>query len=282
MSRIFDALRKYEKEKSGKNAAPNGAIDFQWADLLTPLDQPKIDLKDVQHITSRPGPEEYVVIRPGSHIMAAEKFRVLRHRLQQMRQHRAIKKLLITSSQPQEGKTSVAVNLASTIALASPRVLLICGDLRSPGAPRVLGLPTMTGLADVLEGSLGWQACLRHIEPQGIYYLAAGQAKRNPVELLQGDMMRKLADEVAELFDWVIIDSPPVNMFADAHCLAMVSDAVLMVARAGRTTPESFQEGLKALADTPLAGVVFSCSENVTGRSYYSKYYKPRSQHDHE
>lgn len=282
MSRIFDALRKYEQERAGKKAASNGTGESDWPELLTSLDQPKSDLDSVEHVTSRPGPEQHILLRLGSHEVAAEKFRVLRHRLQQMRQQRPIKKLLVTSAAPQEGKTSTAINLAATFSLSSPRVLLICADLRSPGVPRILGLPPMTGLAEALEGQLDWQTRVRLVDPLGVYYLATGQATRNPVELLQGDAMHKLAGEAADLFDWVIIDSPPINMFADAHCLAMVSDAVLLVARAGWTTPESFQEGLKVLSDTSLAGVVFNCAEDVTRRGYYSKYYRTHSEKEHE
>ena len=281
MSRIFDALRKYEQERAGKKPAESGAGESQWPELLTSLDRPKADLDKVERVTCQPGPEQHILLQAGSHDVAAERFRVLRQKLQQLQQQRSIKKLLITSPAPREGKSSTSINLAATFSLASGRVLLICGDLRSPGVPRILGLPVTVGLAEALEGQLEWQSSLRHVNPLGIYYLAAGETKRNPVELLQGDKMRKLAAEAGELFDWVIIDAPPVNMFADAHCLAMVSDAVLLVARAGWTTPESFQEGLKALSDTFLAGVVFNCAEDATRRGYYSKYYRTHAAQKH-
>ncbi len=115
MSRIFDAMRKFEQERAGKKAEPYGMEDWRWPDFLTSGEEPKRDLNNVEHVTSQPGPEQHILLRLGSHEVAAEMYRVLRHRLQQLRQQRTLKKLVITSPAPQEGKTSTAINLATTL-----------------------------------------------------------------------------------------------------------------------------------------------------------------------
>ncbi len=272
MSRIFDALRRAERERAGKSAGVTAGDEPRWHELTTPLEGLSESLKRVQPLVCRLSPDDHIVLPSQNRNFGVEKFWMLRHLLQQLRGDRAMHKLLITSSIPKEGKTLVAVNLATTLAIASSRVLFIDADMRNPVAHRPLGHPSLPGLADVLEGRAELLAALRRADPLGFYYLAAGHATTNPVELLQGPKLRELMAQVTALFDWVVLDSPPLSVFADAHCLASVADAVLFVVRSGLTTPESLQEGLKGLAGAHLAGVVMNASEEADRDGYYSAY----------
>jgi capsular exopolysaccharide synthesis family protein len=274
VSRIFDALRKYEQERAAKQPGAVGEGKTHWPELLDSLDRAEVDLSAVPRVTCVPDEQEHVIVARNGRNSACERFRLLRHKLQQMSQTRAMKKVLITSTSPQEGKTAVAVNLAATFALSSARSLLIEGDMRNPGVARLLKVQPNPGLADVLENRCSLGTALRYVDPLGVYYLAAGKATRNPVELLQSPKMNEVISEAAQVFEWVVLDSPPLKLFADAHCLATISDAVLLVVRMGQTTPEALEEGVRILADTSLTGIVLNGVEDRKVDSYYTYYSK--------
>ncbi len=273
MSRIYDALRRFEQEKADRRSGGQMGEDRrQPAPAPTP-ETPAALPQHIEHLTARAGPENHVVAHLGPHESGAEKFRVLRHRLQQLRHQRPVKKILVTSGIPKEGKTLTAINLAASLALASPRVLLIDADLRSQSIHHVLGLEPLPGLAEVLAGQADFLKCLRSIDPLGIYYLPAGRAPANPVELLQGRAMKDLMARATALFDWVVIDSPPLNPFADAHCLATVADEVLLVLRFGLTPRAALQQALEALNGVRVAGVLLNdCDETRHDGYYYYAY----------
>jgi tyrosine-protein kinase Etk/Wzc len=129
-----------------------------------------------------------------------EKFRYLGHRLQQLRSKRTLSRVLVTSAIPKEGKTVVSVNLAAVLARSSSRVLLIDADMRQANVRGLLGEPSRTGLADLLEGRETLSSALRFIDLLGIFYLPAGFPSSNPVELLQGQRMRDLMQATAASF----------------------------------------------------------------------------------
>jgi len=217
--------------------------------------------------------DAHLVTRSPNHEVGREKFLILRHRLSQIRRARQLKTLLVTSSIPQEGKTLVAVNLAATLALNSSRVLLIDADLRESSVHRILGLPALSGLAECLEGRTGLTTAVRRLDHLGISYIPAGRPTTSPVNLFQSRIMRDVLDEVASNFDWVIVDSPPLNPVADSHCLASVTDAVLLVARSGITPRPALLEALVALRGIFVAGMVFNAVTNAHASSYDSYYY---------
>jgi receptor protein-tyrosine kinase len=209
----------------------------------------------------------------------AEKFRFLRHRLAQLRQRRPVSKVLVTSSVPKEGKTLVAINLAVSLARSSRRVALFDADLRHPSAQSALGLPPMVGLAEFLEGRADLESAIRRVEPLGFYYLPAGKASGNPFELLEGSRMRELVSLATTAFEWVVIDSPPLIPFADAHHLAVLADAVLLVARPRITPRDTLRQVLRALDGVQVAGVVLNASDDKRQDDYYYHYY-PRASTD--
>jgi capsular exopolysaccharide synthesis family protein len=276
MSRIFNALRPFTGEDANNAGAALPERDTTTRDLQL---GPKICPPGFEHLTSvrcHVHPQDRLVGCGENHDLAAEKFRFLRHRLNQLRQHRPLSRLLVTSSVPKEGKTLVSVNLAMSLARSVPRVALVDADMRQPGIHRVLGLDSLPGLAEFLEGTIELRAGIRHVDPFGFYYLPAGRASSNPFELLQGPRMRELVTLMAAAFDWIVFDSPPLIPFADAHCLATVSDSILLVVRQGLTPRDSLEQGLAALNGTHIAGVVFNASNDTRQDQYYYRYY-PRS-----
>ena len=272
MIRVFEGIRNPARKK------PSGLpVSFQPGegsreDHLSLLGDWPENLQQVEAIDCRLRPEKRILARDDNKSLGAENFRFLSHRLHSIRQRRALGKLLVTSSVPEEGKTVVTVNLASILTRSSQRVLLIDADMRRPGVDRALEIPAIPGLADCLEGRITIGESLRRLDPMGLYYVAAGSPETNPVELLQGARMAELLKKAAATFEWVVVDTPPLLPFADAHCIATHADAVVLVARSGVTTRQNFQQALAALEGSYVAGVVLNGRDEPQQQSYYSRY----------
>ncbi len=273
MSRILDGFRRF----TGANIDENGTM-LPESHVFSQESQPPPEtwppgFEHSARVQCHLRPEGRIVGCGQDHDLAAEKFRFLRHRLSQLRQHQPLSRLLVTSSVPKEGKTLVAVNLALSLVRSSSRVALIDADMRQSKAHRILGLDALPGLGEFLAGRLDLGATVRRVDPFGLYYLPAGHASSNPFELLQGQRMRELVALMAPAFDWIVFDSPPLFPFADAHCLATFVDSILLVTRQGVTPRESLVQGLACLNGAHVAGIVFNASNDARHDRYYYHYY---------
>ncbi len=191
-----------------------------------------------------------------------------------------IKTLSMTSSRPQEGKTTTSCNLALSIAQTGKRVLLIDGDLHRPSVNTVLNLENKVGLTSVLVGQSTFEAALQKIVHNGktvehLDILAAGPSTPNPSELLGSNVMRDLLAAARKAYDWVLVDTPPILFVSDAGILSTMCDGVIIVVRSGNSTRSLLNRtteqlaGLKArIIGSILNGVVVA----RMGR-YYSSYY---------
>ena len=150
----------------------------------------------------------------------------------------------MSSSVPQEGKTTTAVNLALTLAQAGQRVLLVEADLRRPRVGAVLGMDSAIGLTTVLVGRVPLLDALQDYRETGLTVLASGATPPNPAELLQSHAMGEVLYDLRQKFEVVIIDAPPLLPVTDAALLGSQADGVLLVVRHGKTTRE--QLGLAA------------------------------------
>jgi len=235
------------------------------------LRQEDLELQCVQaswHIDSN----RIVFCENNSSALGAEQFRTLRARLLRMRDNQTLKKLHITSAVSGEGKTFVATNLAQAFSRqGSKRVLLIDGDLRNPGVHLPIGAPLAPGLSDYLRGDVQEAAIVQHGLESSLYLIAAGNAVKNPSELLSNGKLKTLLDRLAPSFDWVIIDSPPCLPVADASLISALSDGVVLVVRAASTPSELSQRAQQELKGRNIVGVVLNLAE--TAGAYYG-YYK--------
>ena len=231
----------------------------------------QLDLQAVEHVLCHlpPGPR---LVWGKDHRIAAEKYGLLAHRIRMKKRQKPITKVLITSAIPGEGKTSTAANLAIVLARNGRRVLLVDGDLREPDIHTVLGVPLQPGLGEVLTGEASLEQALRCIDPLGLYCLPAGHPHANPVPLLESTAMRSTLAVAEGAFEWVIVDSPPLNPFADAHCIASMADGVLLVVRWGVTPREELDHALAALKGMPLLGLVLNGYDAPRQGYYYSQY----------
>ncbi|MFZ0662803.1 MAG: CpsD/CapB family tyrosine-protein kinase [Acidobacteriaceae bacterium] len=201
---------------------------------------------------------------------AAESFRLLGVRLRHIRRDREIKTLLVTSTIPQEGKSTVAANLACSLALKKPqRVLLLEGDIRRPSQGRILGLREVPGLCEYLRNERTLAETLYHLEEAGIWILPAGNAMGRPLELLQSGRLLTLMEQLPAWFDWIIIDSPPVLPLADTSVWMRHGDGILLVVRQGTTQKRQLQRGLEAIEPKKLIGALLNSSTNTPDKSYY-------------
>ncbi|MFZ0541611.1 MAG: CpsD/CapB family tyrosine-protein kinase [Candidatus Sulfotelmatobacter sp.] len=204
--------------------------------------------------------------------LGAEKFRFLAVRLRQLRQTRPLKKILITSTIPQEGKSTVAANLACTLARRKQqKTLLLEGDLRRPTLAARFGLGRIPGLCEWLSGQTEGINLYR-LESLGLWVLPAGAAPQNPLELMQSGKLAPLMNQLEAWFDWIVIDSPPVLPLADASMWSRLADGILLVTRNGTTEKRQLKRGIEAIEKSKLLGALVNSSANAAHTDYYQRY----------
>ncbi|HEX3660833.1 MAG TPA: CpsD/CapB family tyrosine-protein kinase [Acidobacteriaceae bacterium] len=221
-------------------------------------------------VTMAPGSGERLVSLMEGANPAAEAFRLLAVRLRHRRKESTLRKLLITSTIPDEGKSVVSANLSCALAAGTrQKVLLVGGDIRRPSLERVFGIDPGTGLCELLEGSQNLASSVYHLKDAGIWVLPAGRMKGNALEILQSNKLPVLMEQLVSLFDWVVIDSPPILPLADTSVWARLADGVLLVARPGVTKKRLLEKGLEAIDRTKVVGALLNSYRSVEEGSYY-------------
>ncbi len=201
---------------------------------------------------------------------AAEAFRLLGVRLRNIQRDRPLKKVLITSTIPQEGKSMVAANLAGTLALKTDQKILVMeGDLRRPSLSRMFGIGRDSGLCELLENGGNLTNSIYHLGGANIWILPAGSTPSNALELLQSVKLTALMDQLTKLFDWIVIDSPPVLPLADTSVWMRLADGIILTTRQGTTVKRKLQAGLEALDAGKILGALVNSSTNASANDYY-------------
>jgi capsular exopolysaccharide synthesis family protein len=209
-----------------------------------------------------------------------EQFRSLRTRILQAGEREQMRTFVITSAGMGEGKTLTALNLAWLLAQTEGvRALLIDSDLRQPCATDYLAVDAPRGLSEVLGGELSLREAVVRLDPAGLYLLPGGQARDDCAELLSGPTYAGVIAEARRLFDFIIIDAPPLGIFTDANVLINRADGALMVVRAGKTRYSMVDKLLAQLPRERMLGVVLNrADEELESNSYYyqQRNYRPR------
>jgi len=272
VSRVYDALRKLEEQ--GRESAENSSKT-----VIAPsksFDQ----LLAAPVLQARVGPGSRLVVFSDRRSPGAERFRLLRMGLRNLNLGKALKVLLITSPLPKDGKSTMALNLATSLAEEGRvKVLLLEADLHRPSLAEHLGLGPLCGLTEVLRGSAESAAAVRRIEPLGFYLLPAGRHDEHPTELLQSDQFNILLKECRACFDCVLIDCPPAFPLADVTALKAHTDGALLVARAGSTPREAVQETIQLFKPGSVVGLILNAADEVDKlyANYYYHYGSPSS-----
>ena len=202
----------------------------------------------------------HVVTADDEHSMTSESFRAIRTNLQFLDVDNPPKVIVVASSVPGEGKSTLAVNLATALAQSGSRVVLVEADLRRPRVTRYMGLIGGAGLTNVLAGTAELREVLQQWGTGRLSVLAAGPMPPNPSELLGSAHMRGLLQSLREDHDFVIIDTPPLLPVTDAAVLGVAADGCLITTRYGSTRREQLAEAANVLAriDAKLLGVVLN------------------------
>ncbi|WP_412063071.1 GumC family protein [Rubrivirga sp. IMCC45206] len=205
---------------------------------------------------------------------ASESYRALRTNIQFSRPDVVVQTILVTSSNPGEGKSVTSSNLAVVFAQAGRRVLLVDADLRRPTVHKKLGLPREPGLVQQMFSEDRIDPAQIEQLADDLYVLPAGQLSPNPSELIGSKRMRDLIADMREVFDIVIFDAPPVLAATDAVLLSTQCDATLLIVRAGETKDYELESATTALADvgTQVSGYVLNAFDVRNAYGYRYKY----------
>ena len=241
-------------------------------------------------IPFRPAPEAHLINPDQPHDGASEEFRSLRTRLNHMQGQQDLRVVVCTSASPAEGKTFTACNLALAQAQLELPILLADLDLRRPVVHTQFQCERTPGFSDFLLGEKSLEECIRRVEGTNLYILPAGSAVRNPLELLNMRPVRYTLDSFRKVFNWVILDTPPLLFSADANLLATITDGIILVVRIGSTTYDSVVRAMQTLCENNVLGIVANGARAGELYSKYTYYYtksegnepEPRDDDDHD
>lgn len=184
---------------------------------------------------------------------------------------RTCKTFAVTSANPSEGKSLTAANIAISYAMLGKKTLLIDADLRKPTQKRLWKLDMPTGICDFIADISKLE--LAKVKELPLWIVGAGTIPPNPSELLASDRMKTFVAEISKRYDYVIIDTPPINTVADAQIISAFVDGVLVVARSGKTTADDLRAAVDAIDRTEgnLCGVVLN-GLNMKSMRYSYRY----------
>jgi len=206
---------------------------------------------------------------PNEKFPVLEAFRVVRANLIFTIPKTGCKRILVTSAGSEEGKTTVICGLAKALGLAGHSVVIIDCDLRNAAVHKFFKLKGTTGLSEVLGGRLKIPDAVMETSIPSLKVIASGVAPPNPAELLAGKAMKELLDTLDGEYEYILMDSPPVNLVADVLGLASITDGVVLIVRGGKTTHPEFAEALSRLkfAKATLLGAVLNDVEGGKKRN---------------
>ena len=303
MSRIHEALKKAEQERATPQA---GATHLDFA--AAPLQDEAAFLEDLSKPANlqemavpgappfavpgsadamlarcpllpwKPDPASMLFLNGNDAARGTEEYRTLRSRLYHLREKMPLKKLLVTSALPKEGKSFTCINLAQVLARQhGRRVLLIDGDLRGPRLHLMLGTIPGPGLCDYLQAKNDEFSIMQRGPLENVFLIPSGGSIEDPSELVGNGKLKLLLQRVEPLFDWIIVDSPPAVPVSDASVLAKACDGVLLVVRSNATPADMAQRARLEFPQESLVGVVLngrSADDAPYERYYYETYQK--------
>jgi capsular exopolysaccharide synthesis family protein len=245
---------------------PEGSVDRSLKSSISEWLHPKV------HVINQKVPDAHTLMKPLS--VESEAIRDLRTALLSPRAQNAPRIILISSSMEGEGKTTVATNFAVALSQLG-RTCLVDGDLRRPAVTRAFGIMATSGLSEVLRGTMHLSDALVSVaETCNLWILPGGEPAESPADVLASLQIDTLCAELRKVFDYVVIDSPPVIRFSDARFLSHLADEVVLVGRYGVSTRRAMQRSVELLreVDAPIAGVVLNAIDLSSPDYHYFTY----------
>jgi receptor protein-tyrosine kinase len=249
------------------------------AALLSSVDALDIEglLERIQEVPFTPSPDAHLIDATRPHEPPTEEFRTLRTRLNHLQSLQPIHTVVVTSPSPAEGKSLGAVNLALAEAQLSGNLTLLADfDFRRPIVHQMFQLDRSPGITDFLLGKARLDEVIKRIAGTNLYVMPAGDAVINPLELLNLDAVKALLKTMPQLFNWVILDSPPLLFAADGALLGTMCDGTIVVVRIGRTTVDSVTRAIHSLCENNVLGIIVNGArrgELYSKYTYYHSYY---------
>jgi polysaccharide biosynthesis transport protein len=215
-------------------------------------------------------------VRLDSHSQAAEAYRLLVASLMLSVEINSCKTLLITSSQPGEGKTTTTINAAMSLAQLGKSVLIIDCDLRTPRIHKEIGINSKPGLSEYLSGNAKLNAVIKKLNNHDLSLLPSGSIPERPAELIGSQRMKEMLQALSQRYDHIIIDSPPMISLADPVILSTLVDGVILVVRMGKSNRDAVRRSRQELFHVGgnILGVVLNSVDPQNGKNhnYYSDY----------
>ena len=285
MSRVHDALRRAEQagllsppvarpSHDGGHSILASAATLEAGPNMAGL------LEQIEEVPYRAATDSLLIDISRPHEAPMEEFRTLRTRLNHMKSLQPIHTIVVTSPSPAEGKSLSAANLALAEShLAGNSTLLADFDFRRPIIHTMFGVDRSPGITDYLLGKAPLSKCIKKIAGTTLYVMPAGEAVINPLELLNLRDVKLLMDRLPSLFDWIILDSPPLLFAADANLLSTLCHGTLLVVRIGQTTIDSVTRAMQSLCNNNVLGIVVNGArrgELYSKYTYYHSYYTPK------
>jgi protein-tyrosine kinase len=288
MSRVHDALRR--AEQAGLLSPPSSRSRPEAPGAMSAVLDPGPSmaglLEQVAEIPFRTATDSLLIDVTRPHEAPMEEFRTLRTRLNHMKSLQPIHSVVVTSPSPAEGKSISAANLALAEShLAGNSTLLADFDFRRPIIHTLFGIDRSPGITDYLLGRVPLHQAMRKIAGTSLYIMPAGQAVINPLELLNLREVKILLDRLPSVFQWIILDSPPLLFAADANLLSTMCHGTLLVVRIGHTTIDSVTRAMQSLCNNNVLGIVVNAArrgELYSKYTYYHSYYTPKDEENAE
>ena len=310
MSKIYEALLRAELERTAVTGEPAGNTAVAVHDLMLPQEEigyPLDSIESVEPFYAEPQPElqspvavppsfavEEAMLRAWSPTLSAlpaledrgpgvEQFRSLRSHVTEFREQKPLKTVLVSSGLPGEGKSFVTLNLALSFSRhKGNRVLLIDGDMRRSSLHKVLGAPREPGLAEYLSGEATLSDVMQRPKPTSalplppglasLTFIGGGRDADKAGDLAANHRFAELLGAVDHSFDWIIVDSSPVNLVSDAVSLARSCDGVLLVCREGVTKFKTAQQAQAQFKSANVLGFVLNAVHKLPKGDYYGSY----------
>lgn len=202
-----------------------------------------------------------------------EAYKTIRTNLMFATQNPGCKRIIITSTAPNEGKSVNCTNLAITLAQTESNVLIIDCDLRKPTIHKLFKVKGIPGLSEVLAGMNSINEVLHETAYPNLQVICGGTVPPNPAELLNSPVMDELLNVLSKSYDFILFDTPPINVVSDALVLSAKTDGVVLIVKQGETTHPELKHALNSLgfAQAKVLGIILNGVEG--GRKYgYSRY----------
>lgn len=298
MSRVDDALKRAAATPrlATTSGRPASRTDERANPSLLeqyPVEDPGLpgqaagDEADHGRVLVSPGHRADIVIKPhfgkayegklvagtGASAASIEQYRRLAATMHHLQAEQGLRRLMVSSALPREGKTLTVVNLAMTLSeVYGRRVLLIDGDLRRPSVHQVFGISNRLGLCDALRTEQA-QFQFSRVSPN-LWVLPAGSPDADPMSALASRQIERFLDDVTSHFDWILLDAPPLGAMADAALLARLTRAVILVIAAGSTPYPLIQKVIAELGREHIVGSVLNRADDKA--TEWSSYYADR------